>query len=631
MIKEVTSNNFNLNINKTNETPPVLQLKEIISNTFSLIINKEEVIPPIQTDNLDEALKDYTAKFEHIRKCIQIANEKISEKAFASDSEISKNTKEIEDAKGEYDTLKTRLDRENEKVYETINSKDFLPFEGENVTVEHSKVGYTKDMKVEGRTLYKKADGSYTDVFEEGCTLESVAETDGNKISILSRNKNLIDVNTFDKLIEGTRSVTIKDNNSITIKDSQSATWRGYYIYRTLKPNTDYVFKADVTVRKGQGGLIVNYSDGSGIAGITEGTSANNYTCKFRTDNRCDVKIRFQYAWGTETDGDIDFDNIQLEENTVNTPYVAPTINKKEILLPYSNGFKGFPNGAKDQIYNKEDGCYVKQKIGKKLLNTTIDSWFLRTDLNLTNETFITFQMAFPEAKESANVNDFMCNVLTNKSRWDALEEGCWFDNNLIITLKKSKLSEPNLEGFKNWLIANNVEAYYVLAKTIEYKITDLNSINLETFRDVTHIFSENSISPNLNFKAPVDVPATISTLRVRNEGLEQENSKLKEEVDTKTLKLHGQDVELTSNDLDLDFRIFEIETSIGLPINLNMKGMRSMARSPFEMMKILVLNNNYDREDIEYKASRYLKGGRMTQTEYNEIISLMDANEVIQ
>lgn len=82
MIKEVTSNNFNLNINKTNETPPVLQLKEIISNTFSLIINKEEAMPPIQIDNLDEALKDYTAKLEHIRKCMQIANERISKNVF---------------------------------------------------------------------------------------------------------------------------------------------------------------------------------------------------------------------------------------------------------------------------------------------------------------------------------------------------------------------------------------------------------------------------------------------------------------------------------------------------------------------------------------------------------------------
>lgn len=57
---------------------------------------------------------------------------------------------------------------------------------------------------------------------------------------------------------------------------------------------------------------------------------------------------------------------------------------------------------------------------------------------------------------------------------------------------------------------------------------------------------------------------------------------------------------------------------------------MRSMARSPYEMMRILILNKNYKREDIEYKAKRYLQGGRITQSEYDEIIALMDADEIV-
>lgn len=76
MIKEVISNNFNLNINKVTETSPTLN--EVISNNFSLIINKGDIIPPSQIEDLNEALKDYATKLEHIRKCIQIANEKIS-------------------------------------------------------------------------------------------------------------------------------------------------------------------------------------------------------------------------------------------------------------------------------------------------------------------------------------------------------------------------------------------------------------------------------------------------------------------------------------------------------------------------------------------------------------------------
>lgn len=82
MIKEVISNTFTINVNKQSEIPPTTQIKEVVSNVFNLIINKGEVIPPEQLESLEGALKDYTAKLEHIRKCIQIANEKISKNVF---------------------------------------------------------------------------------------------------------------------------------------------------------------------------------------------------------------------------------------------------------------------------------------------------------------------------------------------------------------------------------------------------------------------------------------------------------------------------------------------------------------------------------------------------------------------
>ena len=82
MNKEIISNNFNLIINKLVATPPVLVEKEVVSNAFNLIINKGDIIPPEQLESLEGALKDYTIKLEHIRKCIQIANEKMSKNVF---------------------------------------------------------------------------------------------------------------------------------------------------------------------------------------------------------------------------------------------------------------------------------------------------------------------------------------------------------------------------------------------------------------------------------------------------------------------------------------------------------------------------------------------------------------------
>ena len=82
MNKEIVSNNFNLIVNKLAATPPVLVEKEVVSNAFNLVINKGDIIPPEQLESLEGALKDYTIKLEHIRKCIQVANEKISKNVF---------------------------------------------------------------------------------------------------------------------------------------------------------------------------------------------------------------------------------------------------------------------------------------------------------------------------------------------------------------------------------------------------------------------------------------------------------------------------------------------------------------------------------------------------------------------
>ena len=331
-------------------------------------------------------------------------------------------------------------------------------------------------------------------------------------------------------------------------------------------------------------------------------------------------------------------ENIYFSEIESNE-FIPYKENKKEILLPFEGGFKGLPNGVCDTLENRDDGVYLVQRVKQYIFDGSSDeSWRFYAGNGTVSDTYISFRAFLGESiiygwdNTKAHICDRFIPKVATECSWNHSGEGITSDDfkTIFITIERSKLTTQDENGFRAWLQANPTTVYCGLKQSIVTKL-DISSLNLETFKDITHVFSENSISPNLSFKAPVNVPATISTLRTRNESLEQENKELKEEVSVKTLKLHGQDVELTNSDLDLDFRIFELEMSIGLPINLNMKGMRNMARSPFEMMKILVLNNNYDREDIEYKASRYLQGKRMTQAEYDEIISLMDANELVK
>lgn len=54
------------------------------------------------------------------------------------------------------------------------------------------------------------------------------------------------------------------------------------------------------------------------------------------------------------------------------------------------------------------------------------------------------------------------------------------------------------------------------------------------------------------------------------------------------------------------------------------------MARTPYEMMKIVILSGDYEREDYIHKVGKYYERRRMTKEEHDELMSLMTADEVI-
>ncbi|MGL5330745.1 MAG: hypothetical protein ACRDD7_15865 [Peptostreptococcaceae bacterium] len=99
--------------------------------------------------------------------------------------------------------------------------------------------------------------------------------------------------------------------------------------------------------------------------------------------------------------------------------------------------------------------------------------------------------------------------------------------------------------------------------------------------------------------------------------------------------RLSSNDINHSKKTVDLDFRVFEIECVIEdtmpspmMARNKNMKGSDDM--TPYEMMKVVILANQHDRADYEYKINAYTKRGRMTQEQADELIALMDAQELL-
>lgn len=110
---------------------------------------------------------------------------------------------------------------------------------------------------------------------------------------------------------------------------------------------------------------------------------------------------------------------------------------------------------------------------------------------------------------------------------------------------------------------------------------------------------------------------------------MEQKVFNVENELAETKVQSINMDLDLMSQQFDLDFRIFEIETTLDIPTTLNLKGAKNMAMTVFQQAQTLILAGKYDREDMEYKLKRYLDKNRITKTEYDELISMMDAQEL--
>ena len=223
-------------------------------------------------------------------------------------------------------------------------------------------------------------------------------------------------------------------------------------------------------------------------------------------------------------------------------------------------------------------------------------------------------------------------------------EENCISQRNdinrsaIYLTIENNLYTPNNATGLNAYLKANPTTIVYQLATPVTEVVENCVDIDLKTFNEKTYVSFENAISGTSSFKAPVNAAAAISRLNRENRALEEENKTLRQDFESTTLSLTDSDLELVKQNVDIDFRLMEVEFALDIPqailssnINFKKKGeVKSMARTPYAMMKIVILSGDYDREDYIHKVGKYYERGRMTKEEYDELMSLMTADEVI-
>ena len=107
--------------------------------------------------------------------------------------------------------------------------------------------------------------------------------------------------------------------------------------------------------------------------------------------------------------------------------------------------------------------------------------------------------------------------------------------------------------------------------------------------------------------------------------------------IEERLLKLENADIDIIATNWDMDFRICEIEWLLEgniMPVSIdtfNLKGGNSMSLSRYEQAKIMILGGLYNDTTLRRQLKTYLDRKYLTQEEYDELISLMDARELVE
>ena len=529
-----------------------------------------------------------------------------------------------------FDTLDERIDHEVDRLNKKIDVTMLQQEDKESHVVENTVDGITTDMVIKGKTMYKKTDGTYTDTWEEGCILESFGEKE-DKISILSCGKNLAKLDLNNKNITPFEDRYRLDCVALYRGDEDIFDLKGKY-----KPNTPYVLSYYGKILDNSNAnnyrIRVYYTDNTYTDGVVTGNKYEKRIIK-TLSGKTVYKIIGYYG---AMNGDFIVKDVMLEEGTQATQYESYKCDKKDILLNqygFENGLNGI-NDINDELNSIRN---VAIKKINKYINSNNETINIHTIRNNTISFNYNFIRDTPKGKNS-NPNIMINCFETNLSCYSNDIEGCFgTPSGFFGSVLKTKLESQDINGIAKYVRENFKECYYELAEPVETPFTE--NINLKTFGERTYISFENSISGTSSFKAPVNAAATISRLNRENRALEEENKNLRQDFESTTLTLTDSDLELVKQNVDMDFRLMEVEFALDIPQAIlssnikfkNKKGeVKSMARTPYEMMKIVILSGDYDREDYMHKVGKYYERGRMTKEEHDELMSLMTADEVI-
>ena len=526
----------NINSKLLENTSTATSLNKNLESNINLAKEVKETIKDLDTKNIEatskiERLEGLNAKAEELSNNI---NEALPVKdALVKNTESAKvaNTNLLA-TNQEATTKNTELQASLEKTKEFINGLDgsqnipqlrldvtelqnglksnqALEYQGSSISADNTLEGRTEGMKIKGKTMYKKKDGTYTDTWEEGVTLESFGEAEGNKISILSNNENYFKL-TNDNIFGIGTTVTVNGNSFTTTTTNG---WnQGFGIQVDRIPSGKYKTVFEVIENKDKGVLyeIEYFKDNNSIK-----TMPLNY-------------VQYEGIINVEN---IDYDYFKLKFK--NGREQSPIGYKYLMLVPYDSNINTYVEKKSDKkdILIKEplrEGDYLYEDNGQVKVYRDVKQYTFTGDENIsndkmtvdeTNSTTIGFSILMEKSLTTNANTSIMCNNFITKGVYGLDQEGIYQGwGKVLLRINKSKLTTPDVNGFKAWLKANPTTIVYQLATPTVEIVENCVDIDLDTFGEKTYFNIENSIKGSLDFKVPSNIASIVqSTAREVN------------------------------------------------------------------------------------------------------------------
>lgn len=314
----------------------------------------------------------------------------------------------------------------------------------------------------------------------------------------------------------------------------------------SLKPNTKYKLSYNATsthenveayiIRykrlygKQHGYVAMRRSYGSDMLGYKE--------IEFTTGNDPEnITIRFDINVGGTT---LTIKDLMLTEVTNDSSdYIEYECDEKQLLYKNSDGewitpiLRSLPDGEYDTIEKHSDGKYYYHKRCEEIVLDGTESGWVISSVDPDHKNTTRFYVKDYSCKNITNNDTYapiLCDKFITGLSYNDIHhkdvEGISIANAascgyIGVNILRKRLSSRTVQGFKDWLVSNNITVVYPLGREEVYECTPIDS---QTYSNNTTLSIESGpIIPDIEVEVLNDIGSIVNNLQTKISVLENE------------------------------------------------------------------------------------------------------------